>query len=74
MAKRLNHWYHSKSSVFEKSDFRSKLFSGAWQKHFINVFVDEVFGSRTRSAINNCADYKEEHLPSRHFVDRKVLL
>jgi hypothetical protein len=58
-----DYWLYPERSAFKKSDFRSRYFTGTWQKHFIDQFVKAVFADGYASAFAHCADYKDEHLP-----------
>lgn len=65
--KQMIDWNNKIESEFQKSDYRSRGFSGYWSKHFINDFVDSIFNSGIVETQAKFADYKDEHLPKSLF-------
>ena len=57
MILRMNDWK-------EKSDYRSKNFSGNWSRHFINEYVESLFSIDFVETQNKFSTYKNEHLPT----------
>lgn len=58
----MNYWNHKKSN-YPSTDYRSRNFSGCWQKHYINMFVDSVYSNSLTKAQSKLSIYKDEHQP-----------
>ncbi|WP_138477122.1 DUF2971 domain-containing protein [Dyadobacter bucti] len=53
----------NQESGYPTSDYRSRNFSGVWQKHFINEYVDKTAKVGLEAAVTEMANYKTEHFP-----------
>lgn len=52
-----------KQSDFSSDNFRSRNYSGSWQKKFIDEYIDSIFAKGIDETHKEFSDAKNEHLP-----------
>jgi hypothetical protein len=53
----------NQKSDYPESDYRSRNYSGVWQKGFIDDYVEKTSKVGLEAAIAEMANYKQEHFP-----------
>jgi hypothetical protein len=57
-------YFSKQPSDFDASDYRSRNYTGVWQKIFIDEYVDRVSMLGLESTIDEMSDYNREHFPT----------
>jgi len=57
-------YFSKQPSDFDASDYRSRNYTGVWQKIFIDEYVDRVSKLGLESTIDEMSDYNCEHFPT----------
>ena len=56
-------FFSDKPSDFSRTDYRSRHFTGVWQKCFIEEYVDRTLKQRLETVIEQMSEYNREHIP-----------
>ncbi len=59
----MNMIFSNKESNFPSDNFRSKNYSGKWQKKFIDEYIDSIFEKGIDETHKEFSEAKKEHLP-----------